>query len=274
MLKPISKEQSQKTLSMSPQSAHTSTFSSVLTGIQTPAQNELSSKLSNNLPTNASNSLDSLFEKAAATYNVPLKLLKAVAKVESGFNANAVSSCGAQGVMQLMPQTSTELGVKNPFDPEQNIMGGANCLAQKLKAYDGDIKLTLASYNAGSGNVRKYGGIPPFPETKRYVEKVLNYMNSDTSTSQTNTSTSSNNLLPISIKSTSSHATLQKSSHLSSMASDTEVANLNSLMSHIRSMQTTAMMLQYQTSISDNTPTTFDESDYQKLLNTFIHRLP
>lgn len=134
--------------------------------------------------------LDSIFQQAAATYNVPLSLLKAVAKAESGYRADAVSPCGAQGIMQLMPQTSASLGVTNPFDPEENIMAGAKCLAQKLKAYDGDIKLTLASYNAGSGNVKKYGGIPPFKETKNYIEKVLGYMNTDHAASTLSSDTS------------------------------------------------------------------------------------
>lgn len=120
--------------------------------------------------------LDSIFEKAASTYNVPVKLLKAVAKAESNFKPNEVSSAGAIGVMQLMPGTAKELGVKDAYDPEQNIMGGAKYLSQKLKEYDGDVSLALAAYNAGSGNVKKYGGIPPFKETQNYVKKVLNYM--------------------------------------------------------------------------------------------------
>lgn len=120
--------------------------------------------------------LDAIFEKAASTYNVPVELLKAVAKAESNFQPNEVSSAGAVGVMQLMPGTAKELGVTDSYDPEQNIMGGAKYLSQKLKLYDGDVSLALAAYNAGSGNVKKYGGIPPFKETQNYVKKVLNYM--------------------------------------------------------------------------------------------------
>jgi len=271
MLKPISKEQSQKPLSTSSQLVHPSNFSSILTGIQTPAQHTLPNKYNNTSNSSNNTTLDILFEKAAATYNVPLKLLKSVAKAESGFNSNAVSSCGAQGIMQLMPQTSAEFGVNNPFDPEQNIMGGAKCLAQKLKTYHGDIKLTLASYNAGSGNVRKYGGIPPFPETKHYVEKVLNYMKSDLTTHQNTSVASMNTLSPNPLETTSSLQELDTISHLAQSTQDTEAVTLKDLMSQIRSIQTTARMLQYQSLVSDNAPTTFDESDYQKLLTLFNH---
>lgn len=120
-------------------------------------------------------SLDQIFEKAAETYDVPVSLLKAMAKVESNFNPKAVSHAGAKGVMQLMPATAKALGVNDAFDPEQNIMGGAKYISQMLERYDGNTKLALAAYNAGSGNVRKYGGIPPFKETQNYVKKVMNY---------------------------------------------------------------------------------------------------
>ena len=130
---------------------------------------------------NKSASLDDIFKKASEKYNVPINLLKAVAKAESNFNPNAVSRVGAQGVMQLMPATARELGVVNSFDPEQNIMGGAKYLSNLMKKYNGDVKLTLAAYNAGSGNVKKYGGIPPFKETQNYVVKVMKYMNENIS---------------------------------------------------------------------------------------------
>jgi len=126
-------------------------------------------------------SMDDIFQTAAQKYNLPVNLLKAVAKVESGFDADAVSSCGAQGVMQLMPGTAASLGVENPLDAEQNIMGGAKYLSQMLDRYDGDTKLALAAYNAGSGNVAKYGGIPPFKETQAYISKVLNETGGDVS---------------------------------------------------------------------------------------------
>lgn len=121
-------------------------------------------------------SMDSIFKEASEKYHVPLNLLKAVAKAESNFDEKAVSSAGAQGVMQLMPATARALGVEDPFDARSNIMGGAKYLSEKLEQYHGNIDLTLASYNAGSGNVSKYGGVPPFPETINYIKKIKEYM--------------------------------------------------------------------------------------------------
>lgn len=120
-------------------------------------------------------SLEYIFEMAAEKYNIPLNLLKSVAKAESNFNPTAVSKAGAQGIMQLMPATARGLGVTDSFDPEQNVMGGAKYLRQMLDRFDGDIELSLAAYNAGPGNVLKYGGIPPFAETQNYVTKVRSY---------------------------------------------------------------------------------------------------
>ncbi|MGI6683977.1 MAG: lytic transglycosylase domain-containing protein [Bacillota bacterium] len=116
---------------------------------------------------------DPLFHKAEKEWNIPAGLLKAVAKAESNFDPNAVSSAGAQGIMQLMPETGRSLGVTNPFDPEENINGAAKYLRSLLDRYEGDVRLALAAYNAGPGNVKKYQGIPPFKETERYLEKVL-----------------------------------------------------------------------------------------------------
>lgn len=119
--------------------------------------------------------LDDIFEKAANTYGVDVKLLKAIAKQESNFQTDVVSKAGAQGIMQLMPATAKAMGVKNAMNPEENIMGGAKLIAQLLDKYDGDMKLALAGYNAGTGNVAKYHGIPPFEETRNYIKKVMNY---------------------------------------------------------------------------------------------------
>ncbi len=121
-------------------------------------------------------SLDEIFNEAAKKYDVPVDLLKAIGKQESNFNPDAVSRCGAQGIMQLMPRTAASLGVEDSFDPKQNIMGGAKYISQLLDKYDGNASLALAAYNAGSNNVAKYGGIPPFKETQDYVKKVLGYM--------------------------------------------------------------------------------------------------
>ena len=122
-------------------------------------------------------SLEKNFEEAAQKYNVPKNLIKAIAKAESDFRPDATSKAGAQGIMQLMPATARELGVSDSYDPYQNIMGGTKYISQMLQKYDGDISLALAAYNAGSNNVAKYGGIPPFKETQNYVVKVTQYMN-------------------------------------------------------------------------------------------------
>lgn len=159
------------------QQKNTTTSSKPTSGGSTSFQSLLDGAIS--APSSSVVDLDSIFERAASTYGVPLNLLKAVAKAESGFNPNAVSSCGAQGVMQLMPKTAASLGVTNSFDPEQNITGGAKYLSQMLNAFDGDTALALAAYNAGSGNVKKYGGVPPFKETQNYIRKVLNYANEE-----------------------------------------------------------------------------------------------
>lgn len=138
-------------------------------------------------------SMDDIFNRASEKYQVPVNLLKAVAKTESNFDPNAVSHCGAVGVMQLMPSTAAGLGVTDPKDPEQNIMGGAKYLSQMLDRYDGDIKLCLAAYNAGAGNVAKYGGVPPFKETQAYVQRVMEYMGEDIETPSVSVSTSVSN---------------------------------------------------------------------------------
>ncbi len=122
-------------------------------------------------------SMDSIFEEAASTYGISVDLIKAVAKAESNFNPDAVSHAGAMGVMQLMPGTASSLGVTDPFDARQNIMGGAKYLKSNLDKYNGDVSLALAAYNAGPGSVQKYGGIPPYAETQNYVKKVTSYMN-------------------------------------------------------------------------------------------------
>ena len=117
--------------------------------------------------------LEPIFDKAARQYGISKDLLMAVAKAESNYNPSAVSGAGAIGIMQLMPDTANNLGVSNPYDATENIMGGARYLSQLLTQYNGDASLALAAYNAGSGNVDKWIKIPPFKETQNYVSKVL-----------------------------------------------------------------------------------------------------
>ena len=120
--------------------------------------------------------LQDIFERAAQKYDVSYDFLVAVAKAESDFNTKCVSSAGAQGIMQVMPEEQKGLGIKDPFDAEQNIMGAAKLLKAHLKKFNGDYTLAAAAYNAGSGAVKKYGGVPPYKETQNYVKKIKKYM--------------------------------------------------------------------------------------------------
>jgi len=118
--------------------------------------------------------IDAAIVMAAARHNVDPNLVRAVVKVESNFNSNAVSRKGAMGLMQLMPATARQLNVKNPFDPEQNVDAGVRHLKQLLENYGGDVDLTLAAYNAGSGAVARSAGVPRFAETQNYVRRITN----------------------------------------------------------------------------------------------------
>lgn len=123
------------------------------------------------------NAYDHIIKQAAATHGVSEGLIKAVMHTESGFNSNARSRVGAQGLMQLMPATARRFNVSNSYDPQQNIFAGARYLAWLLKRFNGNTSLALAGYNAGEGNVAKYGGIPPFRETQDYVRRVSSRYN-------------------------------------------------------------------------------------------------
>jgi soluble lytic murein transglycosylase-like protein len=111
--------------------------------------------------------------EAAALYHIPVQLVRAVIQVESDFDPRVVSRAGAQGMMQLMPSVSKGMGVENVFDPRQNIFGGTRFLRVLANQFAGDLVLTIASYHAGAGAVRKYGGIPPYETTQKYVRWVL-----------------------------------------------------------------------------------------------------
>jgi hypothetical protein len=118
------------------------------------------------------NAFDLLIRQAAQQHGVSEGLVKAIMHTESGFNINARSPVGAQGLMQLMPATARRFNVSNAYDPQQNIFGGVKYLSWLLKRFNGDTRLAIAAYNAGEGNVDKYGGIPPFRETQDYVRRV------------------------------------------------------------------------------------------------------
>jgi soluble lytic murein transglycosylase-like protein len=125
-----------------------------------------------------------LIRKSAAKFKVDPQLVRRVIEVESGFNAQSVSKKGAVGLMQLMPETARELGVTDPYDPAQNIEGGTRYLSMLLEKNGGDLSRALASYNAGPGAVRQYGGIPPFKETQQFVQRVLTGIKQESETEE------------------------------------------------------------------------------------------
>ncbi len=119
--------------------------------------------------------INELITEYASKNNLQDSLVKAVIKAESGFDPKAVSKAGAQGLMQLMPDTAKSLGVKDSLNPEQNIIGGTKYLKNMMDKFNGNVQKALAAYNAGPGAVDRYGGIPPYKETQEYVSKVLKY---------------------------------------------------------------------------------------------------
>jgi soluble lytic murein transglycosylase-like protein len=162
------------------------TFATTLAGVNSPTPGRpktTSAKVKPGattpaLPLQAGESVpfQNLIVAAANKYGIDPALLAGVVKQESSFNPNAKSAAGAKGLTQLMDATARGLGVTDPFDPAQSLDGGARFLSGLLKQFHGDQSLALAAYNAGPGAVQKYGGIPPYEETQRYVPKVLGYV--------------------------------------------------------------------------------------------------
>ena len=122
-----------------------------------------------------SNQFDPIISEASKKYGIEAPLIKAVIKAESDFDPNAISHKGARGLMQIMPMNYRLLNVENPFDPNQSIEGGARYLRDMLDRYKGSLNLSLAAYNAGPGAVDRHGGVPPYPETTEYIERVMKY---------------------------------------------------------------------------------------------------
>ncbi len=134
----------------------------------------------------ATQAYETLIQEAADLYNLDPALIRAVMRTESAFNPFVVSRVGAQGLMQLMPALAAEMGVRDSFDPRDNIMGGARYLRELLDRHCGDLKLALASYNAGPGAVARYGRVPPFRETQRYVKQIVELIARDRTASGNN----------------------------------------------------------------------------------------
>lgn len=143
----------------------------------TPTHGRYDMYMKEEAPVNASNrSYLDIIRRHATSYQLEEALVKAVIKVESDYQPRIVSRKGAQGLMQLIPQTAKDLKVSNPFDPYENIRGGSEYLRMMLDLFNNDVELALAAYNSGPNTVKRYGGIPPYDETQKYVKKVKRYL--------------------------------------------------------------------------------------------------
>lgn len=207
--------------------------------------------------------LDEIFDNVSTEYGVDVNLLKAVAQAESGFDTNAVSSCGAMGIMQLMPETANSLGVEDPFDAEQCITGGAKMLSYLLDDYNGNVTLALAAYNAGSGSVQKYGGVPPYNETINYIDKINNILGGALSNdSRTIAGTSATDLSSVSSSSVPDGNTNGVDFSNAIMGTGNVVVSI--------SYDTVEDMLKAKAyESSHNESPLFSYEDYNKLLNTY-----
>ena len=143
------------------------------TNIQKDTRYKLFFRTNNKKPSQYIKEYERIIEQATRRFNVDPLLVKALIKAESNFDQTAVSHKGAQGLMQLMPETANDMAVTNPFSPEANIFGGTQYLSLLLKRFKQDRTLAIAAYNAGPEAVETYGGVPPFPETQSFVDKVL-----------------------------------------------------------------------------------------------------
>jgi soluble lytic murein transglycosylase-like protein len=125
---------------------------------------------------NRLNKFDDIIDRASKSHNVDKNLIKSVILAESAANPKAISQANAKGLMQLIDSTASDMNVKNVWNPQDNIFGGTKYLSKMLNQFDGDVEMSLAAYNAGPGNVQKYDGVPPFEETKNYINRIKGYM--------------------------------------------------------------------------------------------------
>lgn len=198
-------------------------------------------------PTATTTNLNSIFKEAADKYNVPESLLKAIAYTESGFQADVTSSAGAMGIMQLMPSTARAYGVTEPYDAYQNIMGGAAVLKDLLNMFQNNQSLAIAAYNAGCGNVQKYGGIPPFKETQNYVAKVTSLMQGEISVPSDSVSISGQSYGTTSAKQTDN---LSGQTASDSTRSEELLAEIRDIISALSMLQTSSSSIYSQNGLS------------------------